>query len=69
LEILTEFTLKDKIPIQLKVKICEGIMVYNWLDYANKFGWVALESVRNSEAVSAYLTKYITKDLSQTVQE
>ena len=69
LEALKQFTLQDKIPTKMKRKICEGTMLYNWLDYAHKFGFVSLEAVRNSEAVSKYVTKYITKDLSKTVQE
>ena len=31
---LTEFTIKDKIPVDLKRRICEGETIYNWWDYA-----------------------------------
>lgn len=68
LEALKEFTLSDKIPIKLKRKICEGTKIYNWIDYAKKFGWVSLEEVRSKEGVSKYITKYISKELSKTVQ-
>lgn len=35
---------------------------YNWTRYAKKFGHCYLEPIRNQEAVSKYLTKYISKN-------
>lgn len=35
----------------------------NWEPYANKFGFVSADIIRNHEAVSKYLTKYISKDM------
>lgn len=35
----------------------------NWPPYGSKFGFVSLGEVKNPEAVSKYLTKYITKDM------
>lgn len=34
---------------------------YNWIDYEEKFGFNSLEAIRSHEAVSKYLTKYVTK--------
>ena len=36
----------------------------NWPDYAKKFGFVSLGAVRSAEAVSSYITKYITKSIA-----
>jgi len=41
----------------------KGVMRYNWASWQNKFGFSSLESVRDTESVSKYITKYITKDL------
>lgn len=50
-------------------KVKSGDVVYNWLPYAKKFGFCDLEPIRNSEAVSKYITKYINKNLSSSVTE
>ena len=34
---------------------------YNWTRYEKKFGFCSLEPIRNHEAVSKYITKYISK--------
>jgi len=51
-------------PKQLRMK---GYL--NWPDYAHKFGFCSLDRVRDGEAVSAYVTKYITKDVGRCVTE
>lgn len=38
---------------------------YNWIQYENLFGFNSLEPIRSHEAVSKYLTKYITKTFNQ----
>ncbi|XMB71648.1 hypothetical protein RJI07_05940 [Mycoplasmatota bacterium WC30] len=38
-------------------------MRYNWDSWQNKFGFSSLEKIRDTESVSRYITKYITKDL------
>lgn len=42
---------------------------FNWLSFEKKFGFNSLERIKNHEAVSKYLTKYITKDLDKSVSE
>lgn len=37
----------------------------NWEDYMNKFGWCSLAPIRQPVATAYYVTKYISKDLSQ----
>ena len=42
---------------------------FNWLPFERKFGFNSLERIKNHDAVSKYLTKYITKDLEKSVSE
>ena len=53
----------------LAEKVKNGDKVYNWLAYAKKFGFCDLERIHNPEAVSKYITKYITQDLAKSVTE
>lgn len=41
----------------------------DWKQYSKKFGYISLDKIKDKEKVSSYITKYITKDLSNTVQE
>lgn len=50
-------------------KVVAGETVYHWLDYDNKFGFNDLEPIKNREAVSNYVTKYISKNLQNSVRE
>lgn len=68
-EHLSKFKIGDKMGKGLADKVKRGDVVYNWLAYANKFGFCDLEQIRNSEAVSKYITKYISKDLANSVTE
>lgn len=42
-----------------------GSQYLNWPDYANKYGYVSVGKVGNHEAVSKYITKYVTKDIAR----
>lgn len=44
-------------------------VVYNWIDYADKFGFTDLEPVESIEKVSSYIMKYVTKDMSRSIKE
>lgn len=59
----------DKMSTALAVKVLNGDPVYNWTAYAQKFGFCDLEPIRNPEAVSKYVQKYICKDLARSVSE
>lgn len=41
----------------------------NWIPYFNKFGFVSLGKIRNAEACSKYVTKYVTKDMADNNRE
>lgn len=69
LEHLTQFKIGDKMGKGLAEKVQNGDVVYNWLAYFKKFGFCNLEQIRNHEAVSKYITKYINKNLATSVIE
>lgn len=66
---LRKFELKEKLPKYIREKIKAGQDIYEWQAYRKKFGFCDLEPVKDAFAVSAYVTKYITKDLDRTVKE
>lgn len=66
-EHLKQFRLGDKMGKYIAEKVKNGDIVYNWLKYANKFGFCDLEPIKSHEGVSGYLTKYISKDLCKCV--
>lgn len=68
-EHLRFFTLSEKLPKYIREKLKSGQAVYEWEPYRKKFGFCDLEVVKDQFAVSAYVTKYITKDLDRTVRE
>lgn len=51
----------------LAEKVKKGEVVYCWPVYSKKFGFCDLEPIRNHEAVSKYITKYINKNLYSSV--
>lgn len=68
-EHLKQFQVGDVMGKGLADKVQKGDIVYNWLAYFNRFGFCDLEPIRNQEAVSKYVTKYINKELSNSVTE
>lgn len=68
-EHLKEFKLGDSMGKAIAEKIKAGDVVYNWLPYAKKFGFCDLEKIQNHEAVAKYITKYISKELANSVTE
>jgi hypothetical protein len=62
-EQLRLFTLEEKLPYKVLNLIKKGNLIYDWTNYTKKFGWCTVEKVKNQEAVSKYITKYITKAL------
>lgn len=68
-EHLTRFQIGDRMGKALAEKVKIGDEVYNWCAYQKKFGFCDLEPIRNAEAVSKYITKYISKNLATSVTE
>lgn len=68
-EHLEQFRLGDTMSKGLAEKVKKGETVYNWVAYSMKFGFCDLEPIRNHEAVSKYIIKYIHKSLAMSVKE
>lgn len=68
-EHLKQFQVGDIMGKALAEKVLKGDTVYNWEPYQNRFGFCDLEPIRNPEAVSKYITKYINKELANSVTE
>lgn len=66
---LHQFQIGDKMSDKLAQKVKNGETIYNWIDYLSRFGFCDLEPIRSHEAVSKYVTKYISKDLANSVTE
>lgn len=59
----------DKLSAFEKGTPLYGSQYLNWPDYAKKFGFCSVGKVGNHEAVSKYITKYITKDMARLNNE
>lgn len=66
---LREFTLEEHLPYRLRTMLKNGEKVYNWDKYSNKYGYFTATKIKSKDAVSAYICKYITKDLAKKVRE
>lgn len=66
---LRAFELSENIPKRLKDLIRSGTPVYDWTRYRRAFGYFTCTEIENGEAVSRYITKYISKDLQSGVIE
>lgn len=64
---LRQFCVGDTMGKTLANKVLRGDVVYNWLPYFKKFGFCDIEPIRSHEAVSKYITKYISKSLENSV--
>lgn len=64
---LRKYDLSENIPRKMKDKIIkyreENLNLYEWVGYTKKFGFNCIEPIRNKEACSRYITKYISKNL------
>lgn len=65
---LRAFTLNEKLPAYLRSKIRSGQAVYDWTGYRQRFGWVDVEPVRNRDAASRYISKYVSKSMDSTAR-
>ena len=66
---LHAFQRSEHLPIRILQRLDQGIPVYTWEEYSNRFGYAVFEPIRNHEAVCNYITKYITKDMLNTIKE
>lgn len=66
---LHAFTTTEHLPYHILKRLADGIQVYTWGAYAQRFGYSCMERIQNQEAVSKYITKYITKDTMRTITD
>lgn len=66
---LRAFTLEEHLPNYIRKKLLAGQEVYDWMPYRSKFGFTDLEPIRNRDACSRYVTKYISKELAIDINE
>lgn len=66
---LREFSINEKLPTYIRDKLKDGQKICEWTGYRKKFGFNDVEPIRSRRGVSAYVTKYITKDLTRTVKD
>ena len=60
---LHKFSLSENIPLRIKKTIMSGTDVFSWDEYSKRFGYTTFTACRSHEAVSKYVTKYVTKDM------
>ncbi len=68
-EHLHKFSVGDTFGKYIAEKVVSGDDVYSWSDYLYKFGFNDIEPIKSQEAVSRYITKYISKNLFCSVKK
>ena len=68
-ECLHEFSISEKLPKRIRERVVSGKSVYTFPEYACKFGYSVFEAIDSHEAISLYMTKYITKDFMSSITE
>ena len=67
LQDLRRYNINENIPQRMKNKIKkyreENLNLYEWVGYSKKFGFNCIEPIRDKEACSRYITKYISKNI------
>ena len=64
---LHKYEFGDEMSKSIASKLKKGEVVYTWYAYQHKFGFCSFELIRNYEAISKYITKYINKGLATSV--
>ena len=49
--------------------VCNEHGYYDWPNYRNKFGYISMDKIRNQEACAKYITKYVNKDLEDSIKD
>lgn len=67
--LLKQLQIGDKMTKSIAKKVKQNFLVYEWTGYNKKFGFSDFELIKDSKKCAFYVTKYITKDLSNSVTE
>lgn len=60
---LKQFVVGDTMGKYIADKVYNGDVIYNWVAYANKFGYCCIEPIRSRVGSAYYITKYVTKGM------
>ena len=67
LQDLRRYDVSENIPKRMKDKILkyreDNLSLYEWPGYSKRFGFNCIEPIRNKDACSRYITKYISKNV------
>ncbi len=63
------FRVDEHLPDSIRKELSKGHPVLQWTAYAKRFGYCTLSPIRSKDAVSKYITKYVTKDLGSAVKK
>lgn len=66
---LHKFSIGESMSKYIAGKVGNGLEVFKWQELEDKFGFNDFEHIGNHEAVSRYVTKYISKDLANSVKD
>lgn len=66
---LRQFQSYELLPNHIRKELAKGHQVFQWTAYDKKFGYCTLSPIRSTDAVSKYITKYVTKELGSSVKE
>lgn len=58
---LHQFKFGDKMSRNIALQVRDGNVIFDWLHYAERFGFCTLSPIKDHVACSHYITKYITK--------
>lgn len=66
---LRQFQPDERLPNHIRKELSQGHQVLQWVTYDAQFGYCTLSPIRSVDAVSKYITKYVTKELGNAVKE
>lgn len=66
---LYAFSQNERLPYRILDRLKQGVQVYTWKKYEQKFGFATFERIIDKRAVSGYITKYVTKEMLSTITE
>ena len=66
---LRPFSLNERLPYSIIKMLKNGENVYNWDKYSNKYGYFTATLIKSKVKASAYITKYVTKDVARQGRE
>lgn len=66
---LRQFRIDEHLPAHILKELAAGRQMFQWTAYDQKFGYCTLSPIRSTDAVSKYITKYVTKELGSSVKE